>query len=135
MTTGAGVTFKRKLIVVGDHIMVRPEEGKGRTRSGLYLPATVLDRDVVMAGWVVEVGPGIALPDPVDMDDEEPWRRRERRARYLPPQATEGDYAIFLRKAAVEITYEDEKYLIVPNGALLALIREDLASGTTSETP
>ena len=46
--------------------------------------------------------------------------------RYLPPQATEGDYAIFLRKAAIEITYEDEKYLIVPNGALLALIREDL---------
>lgn len=129
------MTFKRKLIVVGDHIMVRPEEGKGRTRSGLYLPATVLDRDQVMAGWVVEVGPGIALPDPVDVDDEEPWRRRERRARYLPPQATEGDFAIFLRKAAVEITYEDEKYLIVPNGALLALIREDLASGTSSDTP
>ena len=90
--------------------------------------ATQHQLEAVMAGWIVEVGPGIALPYPADPGDEEPWQRRERRPRYLPPQAIEGDYAIFMRKAAVEITYEDEKYLIVPNGALLALIREDLSS-------
>lgn len=119
------MSLRRRIIINGDNIMVRPEDGKGRTRSGLYLPATVADSEKVMAGWVVEVGPGLAIPDPID-PDEESWKRSERRPRYLPPQAEEGDIAIFLRKAAVEIEYEENKYLIVPNAAILALIREDL---------
>ena len=123
------MTFKKKILVVGDHIMVRPEEGKDRTRSGLYLPQTVRDADQVMAGWVVEVGPGLAFPDPADLS-EEPWKRRERRAKYIPPQSQEGDLAIFMRKAAVEITFDDVKYLIVPNAAVLALVREDLSAPT-----
>ena len=39
-------------------------------------------------------------------------------------QAQEGDYALFLHKAAVEITFEEKKYLIVPNNAVLVLVRE-----------
>jgi hypothetical protein len=35
-----------------------------------------------------------------------------------------GDYALFLRKAAVEIQYEGEKYFIVPQSAILVLIRD-----------
>jgi co-chaperonin GroES (HSP10) len=35
-----------------------------------------------------------------------------------------GDHAIFFRKAAVEITFEDQKYLVVPEAAILVLIRE-----------
>lgn len=116
--------LKKRLIVVGDNIMVRPEEGKGRTRSGLYLPQTVADAETVMGGWVVEVGPGLAVPNP--LDDDEPWKRRDRPVKYIPPQASDGDYAIFVRKAAVEITFEDRKYLIVPNAAVLALVREEL---------
>jgi co-chaperonin GroES (HSP10) len=117
--------LKKRLMVVGDHVMVRPEI-QGKTRSGLYLPPSVAETETVLGGWVVQVGPGLAVPDPFDAD-EEPWRRRERRARYIPPQAQEGDYAIFLRKASVEITFEEQKYLIVPNAAVLALVREDLA--------
>ena len=116
--------FRKKIIVVGDHIMVRPET-QGKTRSGLYLPPSVADSETVLGGWVVQVGPGLAVPDPFDAD-EEPWKRKDRRPRYIPPQAQEGDYAIFMRKASVEITFEDEKYLIVPNAAVLALVREDL---------
>ncbi len=78
-----------------------------------------------MGGWVIQVGPGLALPDPLD-SEEEPWKRKERRPRYIPPQAQEGDYALFMRKASVEITFEEEKYLIVPNAAVLALMREEL---------
>jgi hypothetical protein len=36
-----------------------------------------------------------------------------------------GDYALFLRKAAVEIHYESEKYFIVPQSAILLLIRDE----------
>lgn len=122
------MAFKKRIIVVGDNLMVRPDEGSGRTGAGLYLPQTVADSEPVMAGWVVEVGPGLAFPDPMEVA-EEPWKRKRRAAKYIPPQAQEGDLAIYIRKAAVEITFEKEKYLIVPNAAVLALVREDLMSG------
>ena len=116
--------LKKRLIVVGDHIMVRPEI-QGKTRAGLYLPPSVAENEAVTGGWVVQVGPGLALPYPFDAD-EEPWKRKENRPRYIPPPAQEGDFAIFLRKASIEITFEDDKYLIVPNAAVLALVREEL---------
>jgi co-chaperonin GroES (HSP10) len=41
-------------------------------------------------------------------------------------QAQVGDHAIYFRKAAVEITYGDQKYLVVPQAAILVLVRDDL---------
>ncbi|MCJ7481488.1 MAG: co-chaperone GroES family protein, partial [Thermodesulfovibrionales bacterium] len=49
-----------------------------------------------------------------------------REVKYVPLQATAGDYAIFLKEAAVEIEFEEKKYLIVPHSAILALVRIDL---------
>ncbi|MEK7864491.1 MAG: co-chaperone GroES, partial [Nitrospirota bacterium] len=46
--------------------------------------------------------------------------------KYIPLQAAEGDYAIFLKDAAVEIEFEDKKYLIVPHSAILTLVRTDI---------
>jgi co-chaperonin GroES (HSP10) len=46
----------------------------------------------------------------------------------MPLQAQEGDYALFLKKASVEITFERKQYLIVPNAAILVLIRQDWAA-------
>ena len=40
-------------------------------------------------------------------------------------QAKIGDLALFLRKATVEIKYEGEKYLIVPQSAILVLLRDE----------
>jgi co-chaperonin GroES (HSP10) len=40
-------------------------------------------------------------------------------------QAKIGDHALFFRKAAVEITFENVKYLVVPEAAILVLVRED----------
>ena len=127
------MTIRKRLIVVGDNLMVRPEN-RTKTSTGLYLPATVGDREQVSTGWVVEVGPGLAYPELVEPDSE-PWQRKERKALYVPPQATEGDYAIFMKKAAIEISYEDQKYLIVPNSAVLALLREDLSPLGVNPSP
>jgi hypothetical protein len=49
----------------------------------------------------------------------------------MPLQAQEGDYALFLHKAAVEITFEKKNYLIVPNSAVLVLVREGFNIATT----
>ena len=44
--------------------------------------------------------------------------------RFVPMQARPGDYVLFFRKASVEITFEGERFLVVPQGAILALVRE-----------
>ncbi|MBP5240864.1 MAG: co-chaperone GroES, partial [Bacteroidales bacterium] len=36
-----------------------------------------------------------------------------------------GDLAIFLQKAATEIKYNGEKYVIIPQNAILLVERED----------
>jgi co-chaperonin GroES (HSP10) len=40
-------------------------------------------------------------------------------------QARVGDFALFFRKAAVEITFDNEKYLVVPQAAILTLARDE----------
>jgi co-chaperonin GroES (HSP10) len=57
--------------------------------------------------------------------EEEPWKISGGEARYLPVQARVGDYALFFRRAAVEITFEGKRYLVVPQAAILTLVRED----------
>ncbi len=116
----------KRLIVVGDRVLIAPEEGEERTRVGLYLPQTALDAVAVQGGKVVATGPGTPMPDPASLDDE-PWKVHARAgARYIPMQARVGDYALFFRKAAVEITFEDTKYLVVPLAAILVLERSEI---------
>ncbi len=128
--------FKKRLIVVGDRILVRPQEGEERTHAGLYVPQSAVTSRSVRGGTVVAVGPGTPVADPSDVH-EEPWKKgAESGARYVPLQAAAGDYALFLQNAAVEITFEGKKYLIVPISAVLVLVREaidldDLDSGPT----
>ncbi|MEO7997411.1 MAG: co-chaperone GroES family protein [Gemmatimonadaceae bacterium] len=115
----------KRLIVVGDRVLVKAEEGDQRTKVGLYLPPSAIDNQAVQGGEIVSAGPGLALPDLTDQGGDEPWRisGNGREARYVPMQAVPGDYALFFRKAAVEITFENELYLVVPQSAILALVR------------
>ncbi len=114
----------KHLIVVGDRVLVRIEDGEERTKVGLYLPPTAMDAQQVQGGTIVATGPGLPMPG-FDENTDEPWRTSGRReTRFLPMQAKAGDYALFFRKAAVEITFEDERYLVVPQQAILALVRE-----------
>lgn len=116
---------RKHLIVVGDRILIAPEEGEDRSRVGLYLPPSAVDAQAVQAGTVVATGPGTPVSAPTELGDE-PWKMGTgSEARYLPVQARAGDYAIFFRRAAVEITFEGKKYLVVPQAAILVLMRED----------
>lgn len=112
----------KRLIVVGDRVLIAPDQGDDRTEVGLYLPRWAVEKESVQAGRVVAVGPGIPLPAPESMEDE-PWKESTLTARHVPMQAQVGDYAIFLRKASVEIKFEGETYLIAPQGAILLLDR------------
>ena len=115
---------KKRLIVVGDRVLIQPEEGEDRTKVGLYLPASAVDNQAVQGGKVLATGPGTAVSAPTEIDDE-PWKMGHTEPRYVPVQARVGDYAIFFRKAAVEITFEGSRYLVVPQAAILTLVREE----------
>jgi chaperonin GroES len=116
---------KKHLVVVGDRVLIKVEDGEERTKVGLYLPATAADSQAVQGGTVVATGPGQPLPT-VEDHLEEPWKiSGSKDTRYVPMQARVGDYALFFRKAAVEITFDDERYLVVPQAAILTLARTD----------
>ncbi|HSJ31902.1 MAG TPA: co-chaperone GroES family protein [Longimicrobiales bacterium] len=116
---------RRHLIVVGDRVLIAPEEGEERSRVGLYLPASAVDAQAVQSGTVVATGPGTPISAPTELGDE-PWKIGTGEARYMPVQARAGDYAIFFRRAAVEITFEGTKYLVVPQAAILVIVRGQL---------
>ena len=113
----------KKLIVVGDRVLINPTKQSDKTASGLYLPPGVQEKEKIQSGYVIKVGPGYPLPLPADEDDV--WKGKEDQVKYLPLQAQEGDLAIFLQKGAIEVMYEDEKYFIVPQASILMLEREE----------
>ncbi len=112
-----------KIIVIGDKVLIAAESDKDKTEHGLYLPPTVKEKEKVQSGYIVKVGPGYPVPNP-QFIDQEPWSTTPKDpVKYIPLQAEEGDYAIFIKEQAIEIEYESKKYLIVPQSAILVLIR------------
>ena len=117
--------MSKNIIVVGDRVLIVPEDSKVRTAQGLYLPPGIEEKEKIRGGYVVKTGPGYPLPDP-GPENEEPWLESYlNEPKYLPVQAQEGDFAIFLKRAAVEIEVDQKTYLIVPHSAILVLIRDD----------
>jgi co-chaperonin GroES (HSP10) len=112
----------KKLIVVGDRVLVRLKKPHEKTDSGLYLPPGVQEKEKVQQGYIIKAGPGYPIPMPVE--DHEPWMDSDEKVKYVPLQAKEGDLAIFLLSGAHEVIYEGEKYYIVSQGAILMLERE-----------
>ena len=112
----------KKLIIIGDRLLIKPRRPDERTSSGLYLPPGVQEKEKVQQGYVIKTGPGYAIP--VAFEDES-WKGEEEKIKYVPLQAKEGDLAIFLVSAATEIMYEGDKYFIVPQSAILMLEREE----------
>jgi chaperonin GroES len=113
----------KKLVVIGDRVLIRPSRPNERTETGLYLPPGVQEKEKVQQGYIIKTGPGYAIPMPVD---DEPWKSDDEQVKYVPLQAREGDIAIFLMSGATEVLYEGEKYFIVPQSAILMLEREEL---------
>lgn len=114
-----------KIIIVGDRVLIKPKSTREQTKSGLFLPPGVQEREKVQEGYIMKVGPGYPIPADYGFD-EEPWgREEEEEVRYIPLQAKEGDLAIYLQRDAIEINYLGEKYFIAPQSAVLMLVREE----------
>ena len=100
----------KQILVVGDRILIRPDTGESKSQAGLYLPPSVIEKQEVRGGIVVEVGPGIPMGSPETSFDE-PWKEKKSDIKYIPTQAEIGDYALFLGKASIEIKIESKDSL------------------------
>lgn len=112
-----------KFIMIGDRVLIKPRSPQERTKTGLFLPPGVQENEKIQAGYVVKVGPG--YPIPAIAEEDEPWKNKSEQVKYVPIQPKEGDLAVFLQSNSYEIQFNEEKYNIVPNSAILLLIRDE----------
>ena len=54
----------KKLIVIGDRVLIRLSKPDERTESGLYLPPGVQEKEKVKQGLIIKAGPGYVIPVP-----------------------------------------------------------------------
>ncbi|MBI3468091.1 MAG: co-chaperone GroES [Planctomycetes bacterium] len=114
---------KKEIVLVNDRVLIKHEKPDERTHGGLYLPQTAIEKATVQTGRIVAVGPGLPIPV-LDRSEEEPWRDRGATGNYLPLQAQVGDLALYVREHAVDVKIEGEDYVVVPQSALLVLLRD-----------
>ncbi len=123
MTT---IDFNTKLgnaIMVGDRVLIKPSTPKQTTKSGLFLPPGIQEKEKILTGYILKVGPG--YPIPAIADESEPWKDNAEQVKYIPIQPEIGDLAVFLQNSSFEVQINDKKYLIVPNAAILMLFRDN----------
>jgi co-chaperonin GroES (HSP10) len=112
-----------KLIVIGDRILIRPKVPQSKTKTGLLLPPGVNENEKVQIGYVMKVGPGYPIPSINDVD--EPWKNRSDEPKYVPLQPKVGDQAVYLQNNAIEIEFNNEKFVVVSHSAILLLLRDN----------
>ena len=111
------------MIMVGDRVLIKPKSPQQQTRSGLYLPPTVAENELILLGYVIKVGPG--YPIPMFSENEEPWKPSANEAKYIPLQPKEGDLAVYVAKSGYEVEINTEKYMIISQSAILMLCRDE----------
>ena len=114
-------TFK-KLVIIGDRVLIQLTKPNEKTLSGLYLPPGVQEKEKVQQGIIIKTGPGFVIPMPIE---EESWKSDEEKVKYIPLQAKEGDLAIFLLSGSTEVMYSCSRYYILPQSAILMLERDE----------
>jgi len=112
----------QKFIMVGDRVLIKPKNQAEKTKSGLYLPPGVQEKEKINSGYVLKVGPGYPIPA---ISEDEPWMEMKDEVKYVPLQPKEGDMAVYLQKSGYEIEFNKEKYVIIPHSAILLLIRDE----------
>ncbi len=115
----------KNVIVIGDRVLIKPLEASNKTDSGLFLPPSVKERDVVHTGIVMRVGPG--YPIPANQDPDAIFREESQNpVNYVPLQVKEGDEALYLHANSTELEINGEKFVIVGQNAILLVVRNEI---------
>jgi co-chaperonin GroES (HSP10) len=111
-----------KVIMIGDRILVKPTSLNDKTKSGLYLPPTVVENEQIQQGYVVKTGPGYPIPALHDADES--WKNQED-VKYIPLQVHVGDLVVFVMNGSHEIHFNNQKYFILTNNSILMIVRDE----------
>ena len=84
---------------LAERVQIEPKEAETKTASGLYIPDTAKEKP--QQGTVLACGPG--------KTDE-------------PMEVKVGDTVLYGKYAGTEVTVEDQKYLIVRQSDILAIL-------------
>lgn len=84
---------------LADRVLIEPKEAETKTASGLYIPDTAKEKP--QQGKVIAVGPG--------KKDE-------------PMEVKVGEEVLYGKYAGTEVEIEGEKYLIMRQSDILAII-------------
>jgi len=91
---------------LADRLVVKPLEQEEKTASGIILPETAKEKP--QEGEVLAVGPG--------RFGEEDER--------IPMDVKVGDIVLFAKYAGTEVKIKDEKYLILKESDVLAIVEK-----------
>jgi chaperonin GroES len=89
---------------LADRVLVKPLEEKEKKKGGIIIPDTAKEKP--QQGEVFAVGEG----------------RIDDKGKRIPPEVKKGDKILFGKYSGTEIEIEDEKYLILREGDILAKI-------------
>ncbi|MBI3979399.1 MAG: co-chaperone GroES [Chloroflexi bacterium] len=96
----------RKVVPLGDRVVVKPLERDEVTRSGIVLPDTAKEKP--QEGRVLAVGPG----------------RVDEAGKRVPMDLKEGDRVLYAKYAGTEFKPENVELLILRESDVLAVLSE-----------
>ncbi len=94
-----------EIVPIYDHLVVKLEEEEEKTKSGIVLPDTAKEKP--QKGKVIAVGAGRILDN----------------GQRVKPEVKAGDVVIFSRYSGTELKLDGEKYLILTEGDVLAVLK------------
>ncbi len=97
---------KKQIIPLGDRVLIKTEEKEEKTHSGIIIPDTV-DKERPEIGKVIAVGEGKVGDD----------------GNVISMKVKVGNTVLFSKYGPDEVTINDEDYLIVSEGNILAIIK------------
>jgi chaperonin GroES len=100
-----GGCFMAKIIPIHDRLVVKVEEEEEKTKTGIVLPDTAKEKP--QKGKVIAVGQGRVLEN----------------GQRVPLEVHVGDVVIFSKYSGTEVKLEGEKYLILTEGDVLAILK------------
>ncbi len=113
----------KKIVMIGDKVLIKPKNPNLKTSSGLYLPTTAVEKESIQAGYIIKVGPG--FPIPAISDEDETWKENHEPVKYIPLQAQIGDLAVYLSKSGYDIEFKGEKFIILSHSSIVMIVREE----------
>lgn len=94
-----------KIHILGDRVLVRPEEIESKTKSGLLLSGAVVTQDESLTGEVVALGLG-------------------KKDTILDPNLKIGARVMFVKYAASEMMADGERFMVVRMDDITAVLED-----------